>query len=134
MSHYDRRWITIRYDESVQAVWVEWKGYAEREDYRSALNAMIELLQQRKTNRLLADCLSLGPITQADQQWTNTDWHPRALLACLRWTAIVSPRAAVARLSLKQIITTINSVEVVTNHFDDIEVARAWLRAPTKTL
>jgi hypothetical protein len=135
VSFFDRRWITIRFDESVHAIWVEWKAYAEGEDYRSALDAMLELLQQKKSSRMLADCRLLGPITQADQLWTNQNWQPRSATAGLRWVAIVSPRAAVARLSIKQMVTrsTSSGVEMVTNHFDDMELARAWLLHPTKT-
>ena len=92
MRHYEERWATIRFDDSVHAVWVEWKSYAEGEQYRSALEAMVELLRQKKSSRLLADCRHIGPVTQADQQWSNLDWRPRAIGAGLRWIAIVAPR------------------------------------------
>ena len=132
MIYYDKRWMTIRFDESLQAVCLEWKGYAEGEEYRSVFNAGIELLQQKKVSRWLGDCRLLGPVTQADQQWTNQEWHPRAAAAGMRWVAIVSPKAAVARLSIKYIITKVNNTDLVFNHFDDLESARTWLRSPTR--
>lgn len=133
MRFYDKRWITIRFDESVQAVWVEWKAYAEGDEYRSALDAMIDLLRQTKSSRLLIDARLLGPVSQADQQWTHQSWHPRSLAAGLRWSALVSPRTSVARLSVKQMVIKLHHEEIVTQNFDDLELARAWLRNPTKS-
>jgi hypothetical protein len=130
--YYDERWATVRFDDSVQAVWVEWKAYAEAEQYRSVLDCQIEIFRQKKSSRLLGDCRHFGPVTQLDQQWTHQDWHPRAVVAGLRWIAIVSPRAAVSRLSIKQMVTKINNTELVTGNFDDMELARAWLRSPTR--
>lgn len=129
MRYYDESWATIRFDGPAHAVWVEWKSYAEGDQYRSVLDAMVEMFRQKRSSRLLADCRNMGPVTQADQQWSNLDWRPRALAAGLRWVAIVSPRAAVARLSIKQMVTTINNVELVTNNFDDLELARTWVRS-----
>ena len=93
----------------------------------------IELLQKNKACRWLGDCRLLGPVTQADQQWTKQEWPPRAAAAGMRWVALVSPKAAVARLSLKYIVTRVNNADLVFNHFDDMESARAWLRSPTKS-
>ena len=92
----------------------------------------IELLRQKGANRWLGDCRLLGPITQADQLWMNKDWHPRAAAAGMRWVALVSPQAAVARLSIKYIITKVHHTDLVFNYFDDLESARAWLRSPTR--
>ncbi len=130
MSYFDKRWMTIHFDTSLLAVCVEWKGYAEGEDFRSGFNRGIELLQQRRASRWLADCRLQGPITQADQQWMNQDWHPRAVAAGMRWVALVSPQSAVARLSVKSIVTKINNVDLVLHVFADMESARDWLRTP----
>lgn len=132
MLYYDKRWMTVRFDESAQAVLQEWKGYAEGEEYRSGLDVLIDLMRQKNSCRLLADCRQLGPIAQVDQHWTRQDWEPRAVAAGLRFVAIVSPKAAVARLSIKQMVAKVNNIEVTTNHFDDLESARAWLRNATR--
>lgn len=132
MIYFENRCIIVRFDESIQAVCMEWKGYAEGEDYRAGFTAGIELLQQKNACRWIGDCRLLGPVTQADQQWTNQHWHPRAAAAGMRWVALVSPKAAVARLSLKYIVTKVNNADLVFNNFDDIDAARVWLRSPTK--
>lgn len=130
--YFDNRSIIVRFDESIQAVCLEWKCYAEGEEYRAGFNVGIDLLQRKRASRWLGDCRLLGPVTLADQQWTNQDWHPRAAAAGMRWVALVSPKAAVARLSLKYIVTKVNNTELVFNNFDDVESARAWLRSQPK--
>lgn len=132
MVYFDKRWMTVRFDESIQAVVLEWKGYAEGEEYRSGFNLGLQVLREKGACRWLGDCRQLGPITQADQQWMNKDWHPRAAAAGMRWVALVSPKAAVARLSVRYIITRVNNTDLVFNNFDDLEAARAWLRSPSR--
>jgi hypothetical protein len=132
MLYFDKPWMAIRYDESLQAVHMEWKRYAEGEEYRSGFNVGLELLQQKRVSRWLGDCRLLGPVTQADQQWMNQDWHPRAVAAGMRWVALVLPRAAVGRLAIRYVIMKLNQAELAINNFDDLESARAWLRTPTR--
>lgn len=128
MVFYNDRWITIRWDESLKATWAEAKAYAEGEELRAGYNAMLELCRQKRNSRYLADARNLAPISQADQRWLNEEWFPQILAAGVRFMAIVMPRGAAARLSARQILSTINNITIVTNHFDDIETARAWLR------
>lgn len=132
MLYFDKPWMTIRFDESLQAVHLEWKRYAEGEEYRSGFNVGLELLQQKRVSRWLGDCRLLGPVTQADQIWMNQDWHARAAAAGMRWVALVQPRAAVGRLALRYITMKLTAGELTINNFEDLEGARAWLRAPTR--
>lgn len=134
MIHYDKPWVTIRWDETCQAVLAEWEGYIEGDDLREALDAGLILLRTKRASRWLGDTRRLGPVRQVDQTWTNQDWFPRLSAAGLRWMAIVPPQSSIARLSMKQILSKVNDVEVVTANFDDVESARAWLRHPTKTV
>jgi hypothetical protein len=131
--HYDRRWLTIRWDDTIEAVILQWKSYAEGKDYRESLEAALALVRQRHATRWLSDSRRLGPIRQEDQLWTVENFSPRLNAHGVRWVAIVSPQAAVSRLSVKQILTkTTSSSEIVSVVFDSPERAREWLRNPTK--
>lgn len=132
MLYFDKPWMSIRFDGSLQAIHMEWKRYAEGEEFRSGFNVGLELLKQTRVSRWLGDCRLLGPMTQADQQWINQDWHPRAAAAGMRWVALVLPKAAVARLGLTYIIKRVEQSELAINNFTDIESARAWLRSPSR--
>lgn len=132
MIYYDEPWLTVHWEEPLQAVWMQWKRYVEGNDYRAGLDAGVSLIREKNASRWLADLRHLGPVRQEDQQWTNTDWFPRAVAAGVRYMALVAPRAAVSRLSVRQIMSRVNDVNLITAHFDELEPARAWLRNPGK--
>jgi hypothetical protein len=131
MIYYDERWLTIRWDDSVHAVWAEYKGYAEGEEFRAGHEVGLNLLRQKRASRWVSDARQLAPVRQVDQEWTNNDFFPRGIAFGWRWLAIVSPKAAVARMSAKQVISKINKTNFTTNNFDSMEAARAWLRNET---
>lgn len=131
MIYLNERGATLHWDESCQSVLVEWKIYTEGEEYRAIVESSLNLMKQKRGTRYLVDARQLGPIRQIDQTWMNNEWFPRAFAAGLRSTAIVSPKAAVARLSVKQLMGKINNVNYYTAYFDDIEAARQWLLIET---
>lgn len=128
MIYSNERWLTIHWDEGLQAVWMEWKGYVEGEELRGSLDAGLGLVRQKKSCRWLADCRNLGPVRQDDQHWTNVDWFPRAAAGGVRWMAMIQPRTSVARLSVKSVMSKVNNINLVTAYFDDLDPARQWLR------
>jgi hypothetical protein len=132
MIYYDKRWLTLHWDETCQAVYAEWKGYVEGDDFRGGLDAGITLLAAKRSSRWLGDTRLMGPVRQVDQKWTNEDWFPRIIAAGLRWLAMIPPQSSIARLSVRNVLSKVNGVDVVTALFDDLESARAWLRHPTK--
>lgn len=132
MIYFDEPWLTVHWDESCQAVWMEWKSYVEGDDARHGLDAGLALFQRKHTSRWLADVRLLGPVRQVDQQWINRDWFPRAIAAGLRFMATVVPKSAIARMSVKQIMSKVNDVDIVNSNFPDLEQARSWLRSQPK--
>ena len=125
---FDEHWLTVRWDESLQASFAEHKGYAEGAELRAGYNAIISLCQRKRNRRHLGDARQLAPVSQADQRWINTEVFPQLIGAGIRFMAIVSPKAAVARLTVRQVMSKVNEVSLVTHHFDDLEAARDWLR------
>lgn len=129
MIFLNERWCTIRWDESIYAVVAEWRAYFEGEEFRASTSVVIDALRRKRTSRYLSDSRLLGPVSQADQRWTHAYWFPQAVDAGMRTMAIVSPKASVARLSLRQIMSKVNDISIVTGHFDDVDAARNWLRS-----
>ena len=133
MIHFDEPWLTIHWDEPCQAVRMEWKAYVEGDQARQGLEAGLSLFQRKRASRWLADVRLLGPVRQVDQQWINQDWFPRAIAAGLRFMATVVPKSAIARMSVKQIMSKVNEVDIINCNFDDLEQARHWLRSQSKS-
>ena len=126
---FDNRCMIVRWDESLRSTWLEVKTYSEGEEYRAGLRALLAFAQNKHNTRHLGDARNMGPITQADQRWTHEEFSPALIVAGVRHMALVIPHSAVARLSLRYIVSKTNDVHFTTNHFDTMEAARAWLRS-----
>ncbi|WP_437318963.1 hypothetical protein [Sorangium sp. So ce385] len=129
MIHLDERWVTISWEADIQAVLLEWKGFADSKELRSSLDAAIDLAHRKKATRCLGDCRRAGPTSQDDQRWANESWLPRVAAHGVRRIAYVLPRSAVARMSLTRALARFDGHELVQAQFDDIDEARAWLIA-----
>ncbi|WP_437563554.1 hypothetical protein [Sorangium sp. So ce542] len=127
MVYFDERWITISWDEELQAVVAEWKGFAESKEFRAGLEAGLSLARKKMATRWLADTRRGPPSTQEDQQWTSQIWFPRLIAQGVRWMALVVPESAITRMSLKGIMTRVTSTDLTQAYFHDAESARIWL-------
>jgi hypothetical protein len=138
MIYADTRFLKVAWDESLRSACVEWKDtYVDGEEYRTALDKVLDLLELKKSNRLLGDGRRMKVISVADQAWVEASWLPRSAQVGLRYSALLLPKSALALLSVDRIVTKYKlsdaaSAEVVSAYFDDIERAKAWLRTQPK--
>lgn len=129
MIYFDNEFGTVRWDDLSGAVWHSWKQFADGNDFRTVVNAGVDLLILKKTHRWLGDLRNLGPVTQEDQTWSYEVWMRRATEEGMTHLALVSPRKVVAQMAVKSFLSKIYGRDLVTNNFDDVEKARLWLRA-----
>ena len=131
MVHLDNAQALIRWDEAEKIAVLEWRSYADGQEYRHVLGVLIEVLQKHAARKVLADTRLMKVVTQEDQAWVAKEWSPKARVAGLRYSALIVPKSALAKLSLARMITT-NQADAGAGkieHFDNIEAARSWLRS-----
>jgi len=133
MAHYDERHLTVKYDESIGAVVMEWHEFAEGEPYREGLNAGLDLVKKKGATNWLADLRDMGTVAEADQGWSNEDWFPRALDTTLSHMAIVQPESVVADMSVENIMQEVGDGALTTKYFDDRREATSWLESQSAT-
>lgn len=129
MLHFEERSLTIHWDDDTKIIWAEWKETPSAEIYRRGLNAGLELLQQKKARKWLADTRLLGALQTEDVKWGNEDWMPRMLAAGLRWMAFVTPKKVIAKMMVKNVVSRIDAHDLSMAHFETLDEARDWLRA-----
>ncbi|MFO0575818.1 MAG: hypothetical protein U1A78_17615 [Polyangia bacterium] len=125
---YKDHWLTLRWDESLQAAWAQGSAYAEGAELRPGYDAILALCRSKQNRRYIGDARDLAPISPSDQRWINEEFMPKLIAAGVRFMAVVIPRASVARLSVRQVLSRVHDVSFVTAYFDDLEAARDWLR------
>lgn len=131
MVYFENSQATVRWDDADKIAHIEWRGYADGEDYRRALTAVAELLEQKSGRRLLADARKAKVVTPADQEWVDTTWGPRTNKAGLRYIAILAPESMVAKMSIERMRTKYRASggSSVVQYFTDLEDAKRWLRS-----
>jgi hypothetical protein len=127
MTHYDERHLTVRWDDSLDAVVMEWHDFAEGDPYREGLNAGLELVEQKGADNWLADLREMGTVADADQEWSNEVWFPRAIESPLSNMAIIQPESVVADMDVENIMQEVGDGALTTKYFDNRPDAESWL-------
>jgi hypothetical protein len=127
MPHYQKPHLTVRYDEEMDAVMMEWDGFVQGDPFREGLEAGLELVQERQAGKWFADLRALGTIDQADQEWSNEEWFPRAMETSLSRMAIIKPESTIANMSVENIMQEVGDGAMTTKYFDNRAEAKAWL-------
>ena len=126
MIHYNERWLTIHWDDSIQAVWMEWKSYWGG----SALGSMrgFRFIRQKQACRCRRSAApgagaaggSAGPTTTGSARHHRR--HP------LHGT-VLPDRRGIAPVGQADHRAKVRDIELVTCNFDDLEQARAGCTA-----
>ena len=130
MVYLDTPHVRVWWDDEARFVGIEWRAYVEGPTYREPLNLAIELMKEKKTSKMLSDMRRMKAVTQADQEWVNKDWLPRAIAAGSNCTAMVVPESAVAMMSLNRIMGKVGKVVntgETSAYFKSMEEAKQWL-------
>jgi hypothetical protein len=126
VTHYQTDFLTIEWDESTEAVVMNWTDFVEGDEYREGLNEGLELVKRHNSENWLADLRDMSAVSQEDQEWTRDEWHPRAFELPLTKMAIVQPESVVAEMSVEDLVQEIGE-QITMQIFDDTSEAKAWL-------
>jgi hypothetical protein len=129
MIHFDEPFLTISWDPDDRIICAQWKDEVDSAGLRRGLDAGLALIREKQARRWLVDSRLLGAIDPADVKWVNDEWMPQAAAAGLTAMAFVLARKVVMQLTIKAFVARINEREIANAYFDDIDAARAWLRA-----
>jgi len=133
MPYFDQEHLTVRYNEDIDAVVMEWAAFAQGEQFRNGLDTGLELVEKKRAENWLADLREMGTVADDDQEWSNSNWFPRALETNLSQMAIVQPESVVANMSVENIMEEVGDGALTTHYFDNREEARQWLSEQTAT-
>jgi hypothetical protein len=126
--HYETGFLTVSWNDELAAVEMDWHDFAKGEQFRGGLDEGLALVREQGAENWLADLRDLGTVDQADQEWSNEEWFPRAIDAGLKNMAIVKPESAIAEMSVDAIMQEVEGTGLVTHYFDNRADAEAWLR------
>lgn len=115
----------IFWDDVIEAVVIRWSSFAQKEDFRVALDKVIELAVIKKAKKALADNSHIV-VSPEDAQWMTEDWLPRLLDAGIQYAATVNPDKTITNLGMRnEIDQEISRLSL--HEFEDIHNAVGWL-------
>jgi hypothetical protein len=117
----------IYFDESIDAVVMEWKGYATSNDFKEGTELMLNTLIRHNTFKVLADVKDMTIIAREDQEWLNAVFLPRATEFGFKVIAIIQPEQYFNKVAIESISHRIDPQKLSLRVFDNIEDAREWL-------
>ena len=133
MVYLDTPQVMVMWDAATRCVVVEWRDFAFGEEYRRALETILEALADHKSNKLLADSRKMKPIPQDDQEWLIKDWVPRSAKVGLKHSAIVIPKTTLGTMTLQRLVQQPGAGKRFVSsdgasYFETVEDAKKWLR------
>jgi hypothetical protein len=130
MIYYDSTHGQVSWNEELKAAVIEWKGFAHGEEFQTILIKGIELLEQKKSGKLLMDARKGSAIKAEDQEWVAQKFVSRAYGIGLRFLAMLFPKSMVAKLSLDRTVDGLGELPYELVNFSEMEEAVQWLSNP----
>ena len=125
---YDRPGVAVvSWDQESCAVYIDWRSWADPDEFELLLSAGIRALAEHQGSRCLADCREMKASNPADQELIDRNWFPRAQAAGLRRMALVVPYTGMTRLRIEDMLDQIPGSELQVAYFGTVESASEWL-------
>jgi hypothetical protein len=119
---------TVYFDEAINAVVMDWDGYATSAQFKEGTELMLNTLIQNNAFKVLADIKDMILIGMEDQQWMETRFLPRAIQFGFKAAAIVRPDSYFNKVAVESISYKVDKDKLAINFFDNVEDAREWLQ------
>jgi hypothetical protein len=117
----------LGFDDAIPAITVTWNGYARTSEVRELHERLLDLIATYQVNKVLADDTALPTIASDDRRWIIDNWMPRAVAAGLRTAAAKRSNSHFGRVAVGSLHAGAPP-ELNVMRFDDLAVAREWLR------
>ena len=127
MIDLDNSYLRVQYNQHTDSVEVTWKTPPTSEEFRTGMNQAIDSMEKHQTGSLLSDTTHLGALSEADQQWSYTDWLQRALATGYQRFAVVVSSDIFAQMSVEDTLSQVQGVTI--QYFDTFAEGQEWLQA-----
>ena len=118
----------IYFDKEINAVVMEWDGYATSTQFKDGTELMLNTLIRNNSFKVLADIKDMVLIGMEDQEWLNTHFLPRAIKFGFRAIAIIKPDSYFNKVAVEAVSYKVDKDKLAINFFDNITEAKEWLK------
>lgn len=106
------------------------KQFCSGDDFRKSLTMAVEAFETYNCRKWLSDDRDFtGSLAPDDWNWGETNFVDRTVAAGWKYSAMVMPASALAKISTMSLVCYFSSKGVEAKYFVDIEKAEAWIRS-----
>ncbi len=127
MTTFQNSVASIVVNQTAGAVEIHWAQPPTSAEFREVLSKGLEIIQGNKLQRWIGDVRQLGAILDEDQKWSNEVWFPKAIEAGIKRMAVVIADDIFNQLSVEEIMSKVEAVDLTSHYFSAIEEAREWV-------
>ena len=124
---YDKPKCKIYLHHTINAVILEWFGYASHEEFTEACNFSLELMARNKGSKMIANNLKSEVVNPKNQDWLTTVWFPKAYTQGYRISAVIISKSAFNQIIVKQIVNKMDKEKFTVQFFTTMQEAVKWL-------
>jgi hypothetical protein len=117
----------IYFDQSLDAVVMEWEGYATSVQFKEGTELMLNTLIKHGAKKVLADIRDMVLIGKEDQEWLDKQFLPRAFKFGFQALAIIRPDHYFNKVAVETISYKIDQSKLAIQFFDNESDAKKWL-------
>ena len=118
----------IFFDEELDAVVMEWNGYATSAQFREGTELMLNTLIKHNCANVLADIHTMTLIGTEDQQWLQSNFIPRAVQFGFKKIAIIEPTSYFNKVAVESVSYKVDKKNLVISFFNNKEEAQEWIK------
>jgi hypothetical protein len=123
----DNEFLKLVYHEETKIVHHTFHQTVRGEEFRSALNAGLEVFKKYGAHKWLSDDRNNSALPEDDTHWAKTIWFPQVLAAGWQYWAIVWPPQTMAIMNLKEFMDSYRPFGLKVMAFKEPTLAMSWL-------
>src|SRR6185312_4852005 len=118
----------IFFDANLNAVVMEWNGYATSNQFRQGTELMLNTLIKHNFTKVFADIEDMTIIGMEDQHWLESDFLPRAIKFGFKTIAIITPTSYFNKVAIESVSYKIDKEKLTVAFFNNIENGTKWIK------
>lgn len=122
------RTCSIYYYKTINTIVLDWSGQASYEEFIEACDFSLELMIQKKSNKMLINNLKAEAVQPRNQAWITEIWFPIAYQKGYRISAVVESKSIFNQITAKQIVNKMEKGKFTVQFFTNLQDAIEWIQ------
>ncbi len=125
---YDKPKCKIYHYHTINAIVLEWSGYASYEEFVEACDFSLDLMVEKEGNKMIANNLKSELVNPRNQEWLTKEWFPKAYEKGYRISAVLVSKSIFNQITVKQIVNKLDKGKFTVQFFTNLQDATEWLK------